>query len=401
MRAPIALLLCLLLTGCLFEHMDEDRANHPEKAMGTGARIIYPGESGPSLAGNAPGSRSSSGQEQAGSGTGGKNPDAGLTLLGGSEGEGSSTKKSRQTPLIGPLTALFGYPFWIFGKSVQEKAAEEAGQQGPEGAQATAGRQHGDGAERERLRRENQEMERELRERSQNRATSGSAAVDRSLSIAEELAQLERQVADSGRAGPSPETPFGGVGEPRETVDRNADGRPDVWIYYDGARRTREVLDENHDGRVDRVLHYGNAKQVTRAEEDLDGDGRMETVSIYRDGEVIRKRADTDGDGQSDSWSFYQDGDLTRHEVDHSGDGFRDLVLVYESGELTREEEDRNDDGRPDVVVRYRGGEVAERHEDIDYDGTADVVSFYEGGKLVRRELSSEESLRDWHSERP
>ena len=83
--------------------MDEDRANHPENAMGTGARIIYPGEGSPSLAQNAPGSGSSSGQAQASPGSsGGGNPDAGLTLLGGSEGEGSSSNKSRQTPLIGP-----------------------------------------------------------------------------------------------------------------------------------------------------------------------------------------------------------------------------------------------------------------------------------------------------------
>jgi antitoxin component YwqK of YwqJK toxin-antitoxin module len=281
---------------------------------------------------------------------------------------------------------------------VQEKATEGGESQTSNGPPPT-GELRGDRAEQERLRRENEAMEQELLERSQSHAPPSRIAVGGRGSIAEELARLESQVARAPESTPSPRP--GPLGLPRETVDRNADGQPDLWVYYEGSQLSREVFDENHDGRADRILHYNEGVKLARSEEDLDGDGGMETFSIYREGELIRKRSDSNGDGQSDSWSFYRGGDLARHELDRNGDGFRDMVLVYQSGQLVREEEDRDGDGRPDIVTRYQNGELAERHEDIDYDGTPDVASFYESGKLVRRELSSAESLGQWTNDDP
>ena len=382
MPAILPLLLALIASGCMFEHMDRDRASRPEKAMGAGAVIMYPGQSGPGM--GPSGSAQSSGSSSSG-------PD--VTLLGGSSAETSSSQKSRQTPLIGPLTALLGYPFWIFGKSLDQKAEQAAQERENAGEHGTKPR--GDGAERERLRLENERMEQELK----RRAGAAEAAQRRpgsSGSLAEELAALE------GRDGGYAALPKAGGATrarretPRETVDRNGDGTPDLWAYYEGLRLKREVLDENHDGRPDRVLHYDANRRLTRSEEDSDGDGELETVSIYRDGELARKRADSSGDGQADSWSFYHGGELVRHELDRDGDGFRDLVMTYAGGELTREEEDRNGDGRSDSVAHYRGGELTERHEDIDFDGKPDVASYYENGRLARRELHSEESLRSW-----
>ena len=39
-------------------------------------------------------------------------------------------------------------------------------------------------------------------------------------------------------------------------VDRNGDGRIDLWIYRQDGEIVRKALDENHDGRPDRILHY-------------------------------------------------------------------------------------------------------------------------------------------------
>lgn len=209
-----------------------------------------------------------------------------------------------------------------------------------------------------------------------------------SATIADELAALEGRLARTSTAVPE----IGRSG-PRETVDRNADGRPDLWVYLepDGARR--EVLDENYDGRPDRIRTYNRARKLARVEEDLDGNGEMETISLFEGGEIVRKRADENGDGVTDSWSFYEAGQLVRHEVDRNSDGFRDLLLLYAKGQLVREEEDGNGDGRPDIVTHYRDGEIHERHEDLDFDGKADIKLFYERGKLIRREVHSDSSL--------
>lgn len=396
-NALLPLLACLAL-GCQFTHMNTDQASRPEQATGAGAQVMYPGESGPSLAGAGSGTAAGSG---AGSqSTSGGDPDADMTLLGGSSGEASTSQRDRQMPIIGPLTALFGYPFWIFGKSVEEKAKQAAEEQssqtgsssGPE--RETAPRTP-DEAQHARLLRENERIQQELLERSQSPSSSVAPG-----SLTDELAQLERTLSKRPGSQGTSGRHEGGLVPAQDVVDRNADGRPDLWIYYDGRHRVREVLDENHDGRADRVLHYQNGTTLVRAEEDLDDDGRIETVSIYEGGQVVRKRADSDADGQSDSWSFYQGGELIRHELDRNRDGFRDLVLVYEAGQLAREEEDRNGDGRPDLVTRYLNGELVERREDLDYDGTTDVASYYEGGKLVRRELTSEQVLEQWTDER-
>ncbi len=392
MQRVLIPLLTALLVGCAnFQHMDEDQASRPERAMGTGARIMYPGQGGPSLGGPSGG-----GSGMGSSSSSSSDPE--LTMIGGNSVEVTGSQKVRQVPIIGPITALLGYPFWIFGKSVEEKAKDAAekekhrasGGSGPSGAQAV---RTPDEAQRAQLRRENERIQQELLERSRAQAPAPS-------SLGDELAALERAL---GQASSSPEA-AGARGGPlvpaRDVADRNGDGNPDLWVYYDGQKRMREVLDEDYDGRADRVLHYQDGTALVRSEEDLDGDGQMETVSLYDAGQIVRKRTDSDGDGQSDSWSFYNGGELVRHEIDRNRDGFRDLVLIYAAGQLLREEEDRNGDGRPDLVTHYRNGEVTERHEDLDYDGTTDVASYYEDGKLVRRELTSEQVLDQWQPPR-
>ncbi len=259
-----------------------------------------------------------------------------------------------------------GYPFWIFGKNVHEKADKAENEETPERPLLTT-----DEAERQRLVAENDRLRRELERgppvggvpvvESAGSGVSGEPGV--SASIAQELAALERSL---GPGTPAPEATAG----------------PRVG--------SREERDEDGDGRLDHLLLYDSGDRLSRSEEDLDGDGRLESVTIYEAGEVARKRVDTDGDGNVDSWSFFGNGQLERHEVDRDADGFRDLVMIYAEGELIREEEDRNGDGRADLTLYYEDGEVVERHEDVDFDGAPDVLSFFERGKLVRREVRSE-----------
>ncbi len=90
-------------------------------------------------------------------------------------------------------------PFWIFGKSVEEKArdgAEEQRKQGS-GPSAASSARTPDEAQREQLRRENERIQQELAERSRAQPQSGPPP-----SIGDELAALERAL---GKRSPSSE----------------------------------------------------------------------------------------------------------------------------------------------------------------------------------------------------
>jgi hypothetical protein len=399
-RLLILLLACGPL-GCGFAHVNEDHAARPERAMGTGATIMMPGDSPPPLSGYdpyaAPGSSSSSGESNgpqsyggggtqtshngpgsstgSSSGTAPRGPE--MTMIGGSSGEADTEQTLRDMPL-GPLAVLFGYPFWIFGKTLPEEAdeaAEERSMPDPEPELVERSRHPQDVAQRSQTERENAELAEQLRRQAPPAPLHASA----SGSIHDELAALERSL------GRGPSVP--GV-QPRHSADRNADGHPDLWTKTAPDGTQREALDENGDGRVDRINSYDADHRLIRSEEDRDGDGRLETVSLFENGEIRRRQSDDNGDGRTDSWTFFHGGEMVRHEVDRDANGMKDLSLVYDAGELVREEEDRNADGRPDLISHYRNGEVVERAEDTDFDGRTDIRSFYEHGRLVKREVS-------------
>ena len=225
-----------------------------------------------------------------------------------------------------------------------------------------------------------------------------SRAPGASLSIADELASLQRRMPPRGEAAgggavAGASTP-GGVAD--KVADRNGDGRPDLWQYRENGVLVRELFDEDGDGRVDNTIHYDPATgQKTAQEEDSNFDGLVDSWVEFRGGEVVRRRQDANGDGQPDSWTLYRGAQLARVEEDRNGDGFRDRVGYYQEGRLRREVEDQNGDGRPDRVTLYDDAErTRERTEDLDGDGLVDARSFYENGKLVRRELVDEKQTQ-------
>ncbi|MFQ5696789.1 MAG: hypothetical protein ACE5IL_00705 [Myxococcota bacterium] len=382
MRTVVWVALALLLGACGLNHSNSAVEDHPDIDIGAGATVVYPGETTPALPrrSGASGGAGAAGTERSDAAR--REP----TMLGGMSGSLSKTQRNRQTP-FGPITTIFGYPFWIFGKSIHRQAEEavqsrqsEPEAEAPEPSRTTVSGP--DRLERERVMRENREMQQQL-----ERESARPAPRAPETTIAEELAALERSLRRPEARPTRPPAP-----RATDAVDRNGDGNPDLWVF-DEARGRRELLDENHDGRADRELRYDAQGQLTRSAEDGDGDGRMESVTVYANGEPARRRSDSDGDGQVDSWSFFAQGELVRREVDRDGDGFRDLVFYYSAGSLLREEADRNGDGRPDVVTRYRNGEKSEVDEDLDFDGTTDVKSYFQAGKLIRKEVRSEDLL--------
>lgn len=403
-RSPLALALSLALggaaPGCYFSNIQNDVDRTPEMDAGVGAAILMPGESAPMREPGA-GAPGSAGPQ--------------LSSLGGTRVDEESHLSAREEPvwwkyLTLPF-AVIAAPFKLAADSTSEPT--EAGPAVPEPApKAAAPEPVAPRVDYETARL--QQLERELDQRAAPEAApapepSAAASTRASAggSIEEELAALQR-VPRSGASAtppalPDPRAPHpaGLPAPPRAQaslvpaaaadgiVDRNGDGRVDLWIYREDGEIVRRVVDDDFDGRADRTFVYDRAtRALVRVEEDTDQDGRTDAWTDYQDGEIQRRRADADHDGAVDTWTLYRDGKTLRHEQDANGDGFRDRVGFYRDGRLERDEVDTNADGRPDVFNQYDDREqVVRRDEDTDFDGKVDRISYFESGRLARREI--------------
>jgi hypothetical protein len=153
--------------------------------------------------------------------------------------------------------------------------------------------------------------------------------------------------------------------------DINADGVPDLWIYYNPQK----------------------PGEIMRQEEASKGDGVVDTWSYFKDGKLVRREVDTKGHGKPDTSFFYANDQIAREERDENGEGRITYRAVYENGRLARLEKDANGSGRMSLWVYYdtaKEGEVVSKEErDLNGDGVADLWSYYENGRLVRRDVSA------------
>jgi hypothetical protein len=94
--------------------------------------------------------------------------------------------------------------------------------------------------------------------------------------------------------------------------DKNKDGKPDSWIYYDDNSRPVKIeSDRNFDGKIDLWIEYG-AKGARVTKIDMNFDGRPDMYSYYRYGQRVKLEMDTDYDGKLDQINDYADGKLVK-----------------------------------------------------------------------------------------
>ncbi len=400
MRQPRFQLLLLLsaalaLPGCVYGRYTGDVEENPVIDTGVGAAVIMPGQSAPVMipgGGYAPGGNTEcrsgpNGQScTSGGGTVAPSPSH-ITMIGGAEQDIENHMQAKENPL---LLKWLTTPFAVLAApfAAAAEAARGEPETGPAVPQEKTPRPEAkapevpEDYEAQRLQQMEDELDQKLaagRRGSAPRATATQPLRESSsgaISIADELAALQRRPRTREvrrQAAPTPhETP-----DPRRApdeadaadgiVDRNEDGRIDLWIYRQDGEIVRKVLDQNFDGQPDTTLHYDpQTHQLARVEEDNDHDGVTDGWTDYVDGKIARRRADANRDGTTDTWTFYRDGEIQRHEQDTDGDGFRDRVGIYLRGKLLREEQDSN------------------------ADGIADVISHYDNGRLARKELMGE-----------
>jgi len=97
-----------------------------------------------------------------------------------------------------------------------------------------------------------------------------------------------------------------------KTEDKNKDGKPDLWIFYDDNNRPLKIEnDRNFDDKLDLWIIYGEkGARVTQI--DLNFDGRPDMYSYYRYGQRIKLEIDTDYDGKLDQINEYSDDRLVK-----------------------------------------------------------------------------------------
>lgn len=157
------------------------------------------------------------------------------------------------------------------------------------------------------------------------------------------------------------------------SADQNGDGVVDQWTYLDGNRPWRGEADTDGDGRVDRWEYFDANAQLERVGTSSRNDGVEDTWAYVTpvDGEsrVVRSR---NRDRHLDRLEFFSGDALTRAEDDTNGDGRVDRWDRYDGGALREVAYDTSfASGRPDRRVIYDAqGKFVAVEEDVERDGT-------------------------------
>ena len=100
------------------------------------------------------------------------------------------------------------------------------------------------------------------------------------------------------------------AGHAARTTDRNGDGRPDIWRFYDNRGRLVEVdVDSNFDGTPD-IEEYYERGALVRRESDRNFNGQADLVEEFDADTHRRTRSviDADYDGLADHLVLFRDG---------------------------------------------------------------------------------------------
>ena len=157
------------------------------------------------------------------------------------------------------------------------------------------------------------------------------------------------------------------------SADQDGDGRVEQWTYLNGNLPLRGEADTDGDGRVDRWEYFDANARLQRVGTSSRNDGVEDTWTYVQavDGEsrVDRSR---DRDRHIDRREFFRGDVMTRAEEDSNGDGRLDRWDRYDGGVLREAAFDIGLlTGRPDRRIVYDAkGQFVAVEEDVERDGT-------------------------------
>ena len=112
--------------------------------------------------------------------------------------------------------------------------------------------------------------------------------------------------------------------------DRNFDGKPDVWEYYDGSGNIQRVEeDQNFDGTADNWFQYENSRVVS-SKYDADFNGKADWFATYEDGVMVRSEVIPNESGRVSRRFLHKNGVLTEEWVDENRDGVFDYKILQD-----------------------------------------------------------------------
>jgi hypothetical protein len=152
------------------------------------------------------------------------------------------------------------------------------------------------------------------------------------------------------------DTTTGRLSELRYDADKN--GRIDTWTAMDGARPISARIDRNEDGTPERWEYYDALMQLARVAFSRSGEGRPDAWAYPgAGGTVERIEISSVADQEKlDRWEHYDASGLVTAEEDADGDGVLDQWETFEGGALKAVAFDETGDGRPDRQMTYEAG---------------------------------------------
>jgi len=93
--------------------------------------------------------------------------------------------------------------------------------------------------------------------------------------------------------------------------DRDGDGKPDSWEYYDANKKLIKVgFAPASDGVLNAWAYRGSDGEIARVDVSTRRDKVVDRWEYYEKGQLARVDEDTDHDGKVDRWSTYDGGIL-------------------------------------------------------------------------------------------
>jgi len=156
--------------------------------------------------------------------------------------------------------------------------------------------------------------------------------------------------------------------------DSDGNGKVDTWSYMDGPRVVRIEIDKNEDGKIDRWEYYDANQKLERIGTSRAQDGKEDSWSyLGDDGTIARIDVSTKHDGKITRVEHYQKDVLVSAEEDGDGDGKMDKWETYDGERLASIAFDTTHRGTPDRRLIY-GADGTARLE-VDAKGTGQFVT--------------------------